>query len=58
MFSIIFSNDIISFLSDKSNNYIRNKLFNEWGLIYKEKIKENKKYNTYEYLFITIGRNN
>ena len=49
-FLLFFSDDMISFLSDESNNYIRNKLLNEYGFNYKEKIKANKKYNTYEYL--------
>ena len=49
-FQLFFSEYMISFLSDESNNYIRNKLLNEYGPNYKEKIKANKKYNTYEYL--------
>ena len=52
-FQLFFSDDMISFLSDESNNYIRNKLLNEYGSNYKEKIKANKKYNTYEYLYVT-----
>ena len=57
-FQLFFSDDMISFLSDESNNYIRNKLLNEYGSNYKEKIKANKKYNTYEYLYVTKGISN
>ena len=57
-FQLFFSDDIISFLSQESNNYIRNKLLNEYGSNYKEKIKANKKYNTYEYLYVTKGISN
>ena len=52
-FQLFFSDHMISFLSDESNNYIRNKLLNEYGSNYKEKIKANKKYYTYEYLYAT-----
>ena len=57
-FQLFFSDDMIYFLSDESNNYIRNKLLNEYGSNYKEKIKANKKYNTYEYLYVTKGISN
>ena len=57
-FQLFFSDDMIAFLSDESNNYIRNKLLNEYVLNYKEKIKANKRYNTYEYLYVTKGKSN
>ena len=41
-FQLFFSDDMISFLSDESNNYIRNKLLNEYGSNYKEKSKQIK----------------
>ena len=34
------------------NYYIRNKLLNEYGSGYEEKIKADKKFNTYEYLYV------
>ena len=52
-FQLFFSDDIIYFLSQETNNYIRNKLLNEYGSYYKEKMKANKKYNIYEYFYIT-----
>ena len=33
-FQLFFSDDMIYFLSDESNNYIRNKLLNEYGSNY------------------------
>ena len=57
-FLLFFPDVIISFLSQESNNYIRNKLLKEYGANYKEKIKANKKYNTYKYLYVTKGISN
>ena len=52
-FQLFFSDDIIYFLSQETNNQIRNKLLNEYGSYYNEKIRANKKYNIYEYFYIT-----